>query len=144
MVIWFFLLVPPSALFSSASNSLFIPQLCLSVFITVVLWLNYGLWSGSIGPCVAAVLAPTNLPLQAAQATLSAFTLYARSPYPPQCCPVTFDHKGKNEARDKREENKHWPRGCFFAYNIIVRVCVCKSMRCSRNVGVVWLLLSGM
>lgn len=96
MVIWFFLLMPLSAL-PCLQPSRFFPELCLSVSITVVLWLNYGLWSGSVGPCVAAALSPTDLSLSSTLAGPLSLPLHydARSPHLPQHCPVTLDHRGR-------------------------------------------------
>lgn len=101
-----------------------------------MLWLNYGLWSGSIGPCVAAVLSvdrPTSPP-HAAQASLSLPLHYSSLALSTPALPCHLASHGKNEEQDKRKQNKHWPHGSFSACNMYV----CTSMRCGRAGEIVY------
>lgn len=80
MVIWFFLLMPAATL--SSCLGLSPSSASSSVFITVVLWLNYGLWSGSTQPYISPPCCPVRARLASAALPL------------PAACPVTSDHRG--------------------------------------------------
>lgn len=82
MVIWFFLLMPAATLSSCLGLS---PSSAgFSAFTTVVLWLNYGLWSGSTQTYISLPCCPVHF----------LRTLLGSAALPlPAACPVTLDHR---------------------------------------------------
>lgn len=102
MVIWFFLLMPAAIL--SSCLGLSPSSASSSVFITVVLWLNYGLWSGSTQPYIS----PPCCPGRSLRARLASAALPL-----PAACPVTLDHRGGLQKGAKGKKTKPWDHGRF-------------------------------